>query len=88
MSQLSNEGTTCGQVWQFKAMVDRAPSLSRSQLVAGLQGTRSIELPYPFGPVDWGGSHTTWGGQYWRVNQFFTACDCWRLVDTTFHPPL
>jgi hypothetical protein len=24
-------------------------------------------------------------GQFWRVLQFFTSCDCWRLVDATFH---
>lgn len=78
----------CAAVWQFKTMAEHAPVLERAALAAGLQTARSVALPYPYAPVNWSAPHTTWGGQYWRVNQFFTSCGCWRLIDRTFHPDL
>ena len=84
MEQESLEGGYCGDLWEFRAMVSHAPVLQRAALAAGLQATRALDLPYPFSPVDWSPPHTTWGAQYWRVNQFFTSCDCWRLIDASF----
>jgi hypothetical protein len=92
MLTASSQGGYCGQVWQFQAMVNHAPALQRAALAAGLQATKSLDLPYPFAPVDWSTpsalwGHTTWGGQYWRVNQFFEDCKCFRLVDRDYHRP-
>ena len=85
----SSYGGYCSELWQFKTMVEHAPALQRNALAAGLQTARSIDTAYAVGPVDWGAPKTTWGGQFWRVNQFFrSGCSCWRLVDKTWHPPL
>jgi hypothetical protein len=85
----SSYGGYCSQLWEFKAMVEHAPALQRNALAAGLQAARSIDTAYAIGPVNWSAPRTTWGGQFWRVNQFFkNGCGCWRLVDKTWHAPL
>jgi hypothetical protein len=39
------------------------------------------------GEDDFSGYHVTMGGgQYWREDKFMTSCNCWQLVDPTFHP--
>ena len=32
------------------------------------------------------GDRATTGGEYWRTDEFFTSCDCWRVIDPSFHP--
>ena len=88
MSREGEEGGYCAELWQFRAMVDNAPALQRAALAAGLQATRTLDLPYPYAPADFSAARTTWGGQYWRVDQFTPSCDCWRLIDKAFHPQL
>jgi hypothetical protein len=73
-------------MWLFMAAASHAPALSQDQLGAGLQAARSVQLSYPGGPNDTTAPHTTMGGQYWRVTRFDGSCDCWRVVDATFHP--
>lgn len=79
-------GDDCDELWFFRAAADHAPALQRTDLAAGLQAARSIDLSFPFGPADFSAPQTTYGSQFWRAAQFFTSCDCWRLTDPTFHP--
>jgi hypothetical protein len=79
-------GIDCDLMWLFMAAASHAPALSQDQLGAGLQAARSVQLSYPGGPNDTTAPHTTMGGQYWRVTRFDGSCDCWRVVDATFHP--
>jgi hypothetical protein len=78
--------TYCADLWLFKAAVDHAPVLRRNAVAAGLQASKSVDLPYPAGPNDFTAPGTTYGGEDWRVAQFLTSCSCWRVVDATFHP--
>jgi hypothetical protein len=55
-------------------------------MAAGLQRTKSIVFSFPQGPNDFTAPRTTTGGQYWRVDQFFKSCGCWRVADATFRP--
>ena len=32
------------------------------------------------------GDRVTTAGQFWRVDQFFEDCECWRVIDPEFHP--
>ena len=79
-------GNACSLVWMFTAATSRAPTLQRLALAAGLSAARTIETSYPQGPVDWSGPRVTYGGQFWRAEQFFTRCTCWRLLESAFHP--
>jgi hypothetical protein len=86
--QPAGAGYTCDQLWMFKAAVENAPALQTSQLAAGLQKAKSVDFSYPAGPNDFSGAHTTTGGQFWRAAQFMPGCNCWQIVDPTFHPSL
>lgn len=79
-------GNACSLVWMFAAATSRASAVQRVALAAGLHGARSIEMSYPQGPVDWSGSRVTYGGQFWRAEQFYTSCTCWKLLESAFHP--
>jgi hypothetical protein len=82
-------GGDCSVVWHFKEMVDHAPVLQRTALAAGQQAIgKTLSYAYGLGPSDFTAPKTMWGSQFWRVNQFQKACDCWRLIDKTFHPNL
>lgn len=87
MIEYSEKAGDCGALWQFRAMVEQAPYLQRAALAAGLQAAGSIALPYA-APVDWNAPRRTWNGEYWRVNEFFADCKCWRLIDKKWHPPM
>ena len=79
-------GDACNQIWMLKAAVEDAPALQRNALAAGLQRARSIDFSYPQGPNDFSGARVTTAGQFWRVDQFFESCTCWRVIDPVFHP--
>jgi hypothetical protein len=79
-------GLVCDQLWMFKTAVERAPVLRRNALAAGLQAARSVDFSYPWGPNDFSKANVTYGGEFWRVDQFFTSCDCWRVIDPNYHP--
>ena len=79
-------GDVCNELWMVQAAAEHAPVLQRNALAAGLQATGSIDFSYPQGPNLFSAPHTTTAGQYWRVAEFFQGCDCWRVVDPTFHP--
>lgn len=79
-------GNICNSLWLFQAAIDNAPTLERSSLAAGLQATKSIDFSFPWGPSDFSAPRTTYGDQFWRVDQFMPGCTCWQLVDPTFHP--
>jgi len=78
-------GDACNQIWMLRAASEHADALQRKALAAGLQRTKTIEFSYPMGPNDFSGNRVTTGGQFWRVDQFFTSCDCWRVIDPMFH---
>jgi hypothetical protein len=84
--QLGMGGFACDHLWEFVAMVEHAPSLKRASLALGLQATKTIDFSYPLGPPAFSGRGVTVGGQSWRTEQFFTSCNCWRVIDRTFHP--
>ena len=80
-------GAACDQLWEAATAIQHAPSLVRSALAAGLESARSVEFAYPTGPNDFAvGPRVTTGDQFWRTLQFLTACNCWRVIDRTFHP--
>ena len=79
-------GDLCDLVWEIAAATDHAPSIKRTALAAGLQATGSIDYSYPMGPDNFSGPNVTVGGQFWRPDQFFTSCNCWRLTNQTFQP--
>jgi hypothetical protein len=79
-------GQACDEVWMFAAAADHAPTLSREGLAAGLQAAKSVAFSYPEGPNDFSGSHVTAGGQYWRMDKFMSSCNCWQVIDPTYHP--
>lgn len=88
MEKEGSYGGDCSVVWQFKEMVDHAPVLQRTALAAGLQNAKTVPYAYGVGPGNFSVARTMWGGQFWRVNEFQPACDCFRLIDKTFHPIL
>lgn len=77
-------GNACSQMWELKAAVDNEPALSQTELPAGLAAAKSVDFAFPQGPNDFSAGHTTWGGQYYRVLQFHTSCNCWQLLTTSF----
>ena len=79
-------GVACDQLWMLVNAIDHAPALQRTQVATGLQAVRTIDYSYPWGPNDFSAAHTTAGDEFWRPEQFFTSCDCWRVIDQTFHP--
>lgn len=79
-------GTSCNQLWQAVAAIDHAPALERDALAAGLQAAKSVDFSYPDGPNDFSGPRETYGDEFWRPDQYFTSCNCWRMTDTNFHP--
>lgn len=84
--QANVSGDACSLLWMLTAAIDHAPSLQRAALAAGLQAAKAVDLSYPEGPNNFTGYHVTTGGEDWRIDQFFTRCDCWQVVDDTFHP--
>ena len=83
-------GLMCNDIWLFKAAVEHARAISRTELAGGLQAARSVEFSYPDGPNDFRpnhftGSKVTYGDEFWRVDQFLPSCTCWHVVDATFH---
>ena len=79
-------GVACDQLWVVAAAIDHAPSLQRANMADGLHAAKSVDLSYPRGPADFTVPKATTGGQFWRPLQFFTACNCWKVIDPTFHP--
>jgi hypothetical protein len=77
-------GSACDDVWLLAGALDHAPVLQRNALAAGLATAKSVEFSYPYGPNEFGPGVTT-GQEFWRPLQFFTSCDCWRVLDPTFH---
>jgi hypothetical protein len=78
-------GNACDQLWMFAAAVAHAPALRPDALAAGLQRATSVEWSFPEGPNLFTGNAVTTGGEYYRLLRFTTACNCWRVVDATFH---
>ena len=84
-------GLACNDVWMLKAAAEHASALSRTQLAAGLSAAGSVDFSYPDGPNDFRpnrftGSKVTYGDEFWRTDQFLPSCNCWRVIDSTFHP--
>jgi hypothetical protein len=79
-------GIACSELWEVAAAIDHAPALQRTALAAGLQAARSLDFSYPYGPANFTGSGVTYGDEFWRPDQFFASCNCWRVIDPTFHP--
>ncbi|HUC35486.1 MAG TPA: hypothetical protein VMR97_00015 [Acidimicrobiales bacterium] len=79
-------GDACNEIWMLQAAVQHAPVLQRNALAAGIQAAGSVDFSYPGGPNDFSGDHVTTAGEFWRVDQFFETCTCWRVIDPTFHP--
>ena len=84
-------GLMCNDFWMLKAALEHASSVRRSELAAGLAAAKSVDFSYPDGPNSFApnrftGSHVTYGDQFWRTDQFLASCNCWRVVDSAFHP--
>jgi hypothetical protein len=79
-------GVACDQLWMFEDAVDHAPALAQDALAAGLDSTGPVDLSFPYGPADFTGQGVTTGGEYWRTDQFSSACNCWQVIDPNFQP--
>jgi hypothetical protein len=81
-------GNACDQLWMLQEAVDNAPELSQEALAAGLQKAGSIDFSFPQGPSNFTATGTTYGGEYWREDQYTTAggCDCWQVVNPNWTP--
>jgi hypothetical protein len=79
-------GIACDLLWLVQAAINHAPALERAALAAGLQAAGSVDFSYPYGPNNFTAPHTTTSGEYWRTDQFLESCDCYQVVDPTFHP--
>ncbi len=79
-------GNACDQVWMLQAAVDNAPQLSQEALAAGLQKAGSIDFSFPQGPTNFTAAGTTYGGQFWRQDQYTSACSCWQVVNPNWSP--
>ena len=82
----ATSGQACDNLWMLRAAIDHAPSLQRSEIAAGLAAAGSVDYSYAYGPNRFGPGVTV-GGEAWRVDQFMPSCNCWQVVDQTFHPP-
>ena len=82
-------GSVCNYLWFVTALIDHAPVLQRSALVAGMRAIGSFDSAFSYGPVDFTTfpAGTPYGLESWRVVQFRKDCACWQILDTTFHPP-
>jgi hypothetical protein len=78
-------GNACDQLWMFQAAVDNAPQLSQEALAAGLQKAGAIDFSFPQGPNNFA-TGATYGGEYWRQDQYSSACSCWQVVNPNFSP--
>jgi hypothetical protein len=81
-------GTACGTIWLFAAALDRAPSLRRADLLAGLDGLGRFEQPFPYADGIYDRPGKAAGGDFWRADQWQAACRCWKVLDRDFHPNL
>lgn len=79
-------GNACDQLWMLQAAVDNAPQLSQEALAAGLQKAGSIDFSFPQGPSNFTAAGTTYGGEFWRQDQYTSACSCWQVVNPNFSP--
>lgn len=79
-------GDSCNVLWMFEGALDNGPSLSPTSLAAGLQRTGSIDFSFPLGPNNFTAPGTTYAGQYWRVDQYYQSCSCWKVVEPNFSP--
>ena len=79
-------GNACDQIWMLQAALDNAPQISQAALAAGLQKAGSIDFSFPQGPNNFTATGTTYGGQFWRQDQYTTACNCWQVVNPNFSP--
>jgi hypothetical protein len=80
-------GQMCNNLWLLKAAIEHAPAMQRNALAAGLQAAKSVEYSYPYGPNNFSGQNVTYGGEAWRVVQFMPSCNCYQVIDKTFHTP-
>lgn len=80
----ANAGHACDQLWMLQGALSRAPELSATALVAGLQQTGSIDFSFPQGPNDFSSRGATTGGQFFRPAQFVPDCSCWRVIQPEF----
>jgi hypothetical protein len=78
-------GNACDQLWMFQAALNNAPQLSQAALAAGLQKAGSIDFSFPQGPNNFA-TGATYGGQFWRQDQYSSACSCWQVVNPNFAP--
>ena len=84
--QAAFAGNACDELWMFAAAAGHAAVLAPTALVAGLQSAGSVDFSYPQGPNSFAGNGVTTGGQFWRPTQFMSKCNCWQVIDSTFHP--
>jgi hypothetical protein len=84
--QVAMGGTVCSLVWLLQTAAERAPVLTRTNLMEGLRRAGKVDLSFPVGPADFGAPGTTTGGQFWRPVGYVDACGCWKLLDTAWHP--
>ena len=81
-------GIACNMMWFVRAAIEHAPALTRSNMAAGIQAAGAVDFSFPWGPYNFSGAGTTTGGQVWRVDQFLPSCQCWQVVDRTWHSTL
>jgi hypothetical protein len=61
-------------------------NLTPDGVADGLNAAGSVAMSYPYGPNDFTGAGTTWGGQFWRPVNYTASCACWQVTDPNFQP--
>jgi hypothetical protein len=70
----------------FVAAASRAPSLTRTNIVTGLDQVRPLDLAYPAGPGVFDKPGVIAGGQFWRPVVYDGSCPCFKVTDPNWRP--
>jgi hypothetical protein len=79
-------GVACALTATFATAVERAPTLTRINLAAGLALAGHLVFPFPVGPGNFAASQGLHGGGYWRADTYVASCSCFRVSVPTFTP--
>jgi len=78
-------GSGCAVIKFLIAAIQNDTPLVRTGLPAGIARAGKVDLSYPAGPMNITSASDPTGGQYWRADRWSSACECWHVVDQTFH---
>ncbi|HEX5268500.1 MAG TPA: ABC transporter substrate-binding protein [Acidimicrobiales bacterium] len=80
------QGVYCALLTMFTTSAERAPRLTRTALVDGLDASGTVGFSFPFADGTFNRAHKIAGGDYWRPIQWHAGCTCWKVLDPAFQP--